>query len=275
MLRHMCAIAAVALIASASFVSDARADKLDDILKNGKLRCGVMLDVPPIGYRDKDNNPVGYDVEICKDIAKELGVQLDLIETPSADRIPSVLTDRVDMSVTGATNSLERAKVVGFSIPYQVWDYSVAVKKDNKTITKYSDLKGKTVGGVRGTTPEKYFLDDFKKWNDPKGKYIPYGSDAEQWLAVKQGKVEAIVHGTVAIGEFMKTPQGGDLKICCQTSFPQDWTGIMVKRNEQGLLNWLNLFIWHEYKNGRIDELYRKWWGFPAPSMAWPGVSSY
>jgi len=266
------AVLAAALVA---LPRGASADKLDDILKAGKLRCGVMLDVPPIGYRDENNNPVGYDVEICKDMAKELGVQLELIETPSPDRIPSVLSDRVDASVTGATNSLERAKVIAFSIPYQVWDYSVAVKKDNSSIAKFDDLKGKVVGGVRGTTPEIYFLEHFKKWNDPNGKYIPYGSDAEQWLAVKQGKVDAIVHGTTSIAEFMKAPQGADLKICCVTPFPQDWTGIMVKRGETGWLNWINLFVWHEFKNGRVDELYRKWWGYPAPSHSWPGTHGY
>ncbi|MDA0703697.1 MAG: transporter substrate-binding domain-containing protein [Proteobacteria bacterium] len=151
-------LGAMALIAFAYQPGTARADKLDDILSSGKFRCGVMLDVPPIGYRDENNNPVGYDIEICKDLAKELGVELELVETPSPDRIPSVLSDRVDASVTGATNSLERAKSIGFSIPYQVWDYSVAVQKDNTTITKFDDLKGKKVGGVRGTTPELYFL---------------------------------------------------------------------------------------------------------------------
>ncbi|MDA0704318.1 MAG: transporter substrate-binding domain-containing protein [Proteobacteria bacterium] len=118
-------------------------------------------------------------------------------------------------------------------------------------------------------------LEKFKEWDDSNGEYISYGSDAEQWLAVKQGKVDGIIHGTVSIAEFMKTPQGADLKICCVTPFPQDWTGIMVKRDEYGLINWINLFIWHEWKTGKIDEHYRKWWGFPAPSMSWPGVSSY
>jgi polar amino acid transport system substrate-binding protein len=272
--RNALSVGAVAILALL-FADAANADKLDDILKAGKLRCGVMLDVPPIGYRDKDNNPVGYDVEICRDIAKNLGVQPQLVETPDPDRIPAVLSDRVDLSISGATNSLERAKVIAFSIPYQVWDYSVAVRADDNSIKTYDDVKGKVVGGVRGTTPELYFLNDYKKWNDPNGKYISYGSDAEEFLALKEGKVQAIMHGTVTLAQFIQQHPESNLKICCVTRFPQDWTGIMVKRNEQGLLNWINLFIWHEYKSGRIDELYRKWWGFPAPSMAWPGVSSY
>ena len=253
----------------------AQADKLDDILSSGKFRCGVMLDIPPIGFRDENNNPVGYDVFMCKDLAEALGVELELVETPGPDRIPAVLSDRVDASVTGATNTLERAKAVGFSIPYQIWDFSIAVRKDDDSIQTFDDLKGKTVGAVRSTTPELYFLPIFKEWDDDDGDYIAYGTVADLYLALKQGKIDAFPGGTVEIAQVTLTPQGRDFKICCVTPFPQDWTGIMVKRSEYGLLNWINLFLWHQWKNGRINELYETWWGFPAPPMAWPGVHGY
>src|SRR5206468_3825575 len=88
---------------------EAAADKLDDVIASGKLRCGVLLDLPPVGYRDASNNPVGYDIEVCQDMAKALGVQPVIVETPSPDRIPAILSDRVDVSISSATNSLERA----------------------------------------------------------------------------------------------------------------------------------------------------------------------
>jgi len=273
MLRQLWAIGPLMLALAVSCLpSPAAADKLDDILKAQKLRCGVMLDLPPVGYRDADNNPVGYDVEFCQDMAKALGVTLELVETASPDRIPAILSDRVDVSVSSATNSLERAKVVGFSIPYQVWSYAVVVRKDSG-IKSFDDLKGKKVGIVRGTTPETYFLPIFKEWNDPNGTYTPYGSDADRFLALSQGKIDASVEGNVALGQFLKTPQGKDFMICCSTPFPEDWTGIMVQRQEYGLLNWVNLFVWHEIKTGRVQELYKKWWGIDAPSLTWPGAS--
>lgn len=249
--------------------SEALADKLDDIIKAGKLRCGVMLDFAPIGFRDANNNPVGYDVEFCQDMAKAMGVEPVIVETPSPDRIPALLSDRVDVSISGATNSLERAKVVDFSVPYQVWDYSAVVPGDSP-IANFDELKGKKVGSVRGTTPEVYFVEAFKNWNDSNGEYIPYGSNADLFLALTQGKIDALVEGTVGVGEWLKTSQGQGYKICCKAPFPEDWTGIMVKRGQQGLLNWVNLFVWHQTKNGRTAELYRKYWGTDMPSMQWP-----
>ncbi len=63
------AILAVAGVAVFAPVNTAKADKLDDVINAGKLRCGVVLDFPPIGFRDADNNPAGFDVEYCKDMA--------------------------------------------------------------------------------------------------------------------------------------------------------------------------------------------------------------
>lgn len=263
-------------LGSAFFLTmNASADKLDDILSDGKIRCGIMLDVPPVGMRDNENNPIGYDVEFCNDMAAALGVEAVIVETPAPDRIPAILSGRVDVGIASATNTLERAKSVGFSIPYQIWEVGVAVAADNTSINAYEDLKGKTVGTVRGTTPEVAFLADLEKWGD-ETKHIAYGSNAEQFLALSQGKVDAIIEATAIFGEYVKGPGKGVIRICCTVpTAPSDWTGLMVSRQDQGLLNWVNLFVWHQWKSGRTDELYQQWFGFPAPNMDYPGVHAY
>ena len=132
----------IALSGAFFLTMNASADKLDDILSDGKIRCGIMLDVPPVGMRDNDNNPIGYDVEFCNDMAAALGVEAVIVETPAPDRIPAILSGRVDVGVASATNSLERAKSVGFSIPYQIWEVGVAVAADNMSINAYEDCRG-------------------------------------------------------------------------------------------------------------------------------------
>jgi polar amino acid transport system substrate-binding protein len=267
----------VCLIAASLMVAGAvQADQLDEIIASGKVRCGIMLDVPPVGMRDADNKPIGYDVEFCKDMAKALGVEAVIVETPAPDRIPAILSGRVDVGVASATNTLERAKSVAFSIPYQIWEVGVAVKADNTSITKYEDLIGKKIGTVRGTYAEVEFLKDFKDWESKGTTYVSYGSNAEQFLALQQGKVDAILESIAIFGEYIKGPGKGKIKIACNVpDIPADWTGLMVKRDQQGLLNWVNLFVWHQWKTGRTDELYRAWFGYPAPSMAYPGVHGY
>lgn len=250
----------------------AKADKLDDIIASGKLKCGVMLDVPPVGMRNDNNEPIGYDVEFCKDMAAALGVDPVFVETPGPDRIPAILSGRVDVGVASATASLERAKSVAFSIPYQIWDLGVAVSADS-SISSYEDLKSKKVGTVRSTSGEAAVLDELKSRGN---KVISYNSNAEQFLALKQDKVDAIIESNAIFGEYAKGAGKGIIKVCCSvTTAPSDWTGLMVNRSHHGLLNWINLFVWHQWKNGRTDELYREWFGYPAPSMSFPGTHGY
>lgn len=267
-------ILSVAMIASALPGQQVLADKLDSVIATGVLRCGVMLDVPPVGMRDNDNQPIGFDVDFCRDMAEALGVEAEIVETKAPDRIPAILSNRVDVGVASATNSLERAKSVAFSIPYQIWGLGVAVRADDNSINEYEDLKGKRIGTVRGTSGEAAFLKDFKKWGG--GSHIAYGSNAEQFLALRQGKVDAIIESTAIFGEYLKGAGKGKIRICCDVATaPADWTGLMVKRDDQGLLNWINLFVWHQWKNGRTDELYRKYFGYPAPNMSFSGVHGY
>ena len=240
---------AVALAGLVALTQPALADQLDDIIADGELKCGIMLDVPPVGMRDDQSNPIGFDVEFCKDMAKALGVEAVIVETPAPDRIPAILSGRVDIGIASATNSLERAKSVAFSIPYQIWDVGVAVAAGNSDIKSYTDLVGKSVGTVRGTTGEVAFLNDFETWEDQGTTHISYGSNAEQFLALQQGKVDAIIESTAIFGEYLKGPGKGKIEICCDySSAPSDWTGLMVRRNEQGFLNWVNLFVWHQWK---------------------------
>jgi hydroxyproline transporter system substrate-binding protein len=254
----------------------AQADLLDDIIADGELKCGVMLDVPPVGMRDNDNNPIGFDVEFCQDMAAALGVEATIVETPGPDRIPAILSGRVHVGIASATNTLERAKAVGFSIPYQIWDVGVAVAADNTDINSFTDLAGKRVGTVRGTSGEVAFLNEFETWEDQGTTYSSFGSNAEQFLALQQGKVDAIVESTTIFGEYAKGAGADVIRVCCSfESAPSDWTGLMVKRNEQGFLNWVNLFVWHQWKNGRTNELYNTWFGYDAPQMSFPGVHGY
>lgn len=118
-MRFTSIVLATALMASAT--TFAHADQLDDIISAGKLRCAVELDFPPNGARDKDNKPIGFDVDYCNDLAKALGVEAEIVDTPDPDRIPAVLSGRADIGIAVASDTLERAKTIGFSIPYFVF----------------------------------------------------------------------------------------------------------------------------------------------------------
>ena len=118
-----------ARVAATAIAGAAQADKLDDIIASGTLRCAVVLDFPPMGMRDEQNNPIGFDVDYCNDLAKALGVTAEIVETPFPERIPALMAGRVDVGVASTSDTLERAKTVGMSIPYYAFENAVVARE--------------------------------------------------------------------------------------------------------------------------------------------------
>ncbi len=246
---------------------------LDNIIAAKKLRCGVQLDYPPAGYRDKDNQPEGYDVAYCKDMAAALGVEAEIIETPSPERIPALVSNRIDVLIASASITTKRALTVSFSQPYVSYTNVVLTRSDTG-IEKFDDLKGRAIGGVTGTTTEADMTAAFKKWDDAKGSYTGYGSEAESYLALSQGKIDGIILGNASAAALVQSGQFPNLSIKGQAPSAPDLCGIAVRKGDQDLVNWVKVFVWSQTTSGRYNELYAKYFGEgEPPSLSAPGVN--
>src|SRR5690606_20099735 len=95
---------------------------------------------------------------------------------------------------------------VAFTQPYIVHTVVVLTRKDTG-ISSFEDLKGRTVGGVTGTTPALALEKHVKEWNDPKAKFLTYGNEAESFLALNQGKIDALLLANGTAGMLIKSGQ--------------------------------------------------------------------
>src|ERR1700761_3184861 len=136
------------LLAVAPFA--AHADALDTIAKNGTLRVAVPEDYPPFGSVGADMKPQGYDVDMAALLAKSMNVKLELVPVNSANRIPYLTTNKVDLVISSLGKTPEREKVLDFSTPYAPYFNGVFGTADEK-VTKAEDLANKTIGVTRGT----------------------------------------------------------------------------------------------------------------------------
>jgi polar amino acid transport system substrate-binding protein len=254
------------------FAQTAHADKLDDIIASGKLRCAVVLDFPPMGSRDASNNPQGFDVDTCNDLAKALGVTPEYVETPFPDRIPALVSGRADVGVASTSDTLERAKTIGFSIPYFAFTFNVLTRKD-AGIDTYESLKGHKVGSVSGTFEAIRLEEDVKKWADPAGSFQAFQTQADVFLALSQGTIDATaVTSTVAFATA-NDPNFSNLTVGGEAPYPVDYVSLIGLREEYGFLNYLNLFVNQQIRTGRYQELYNKWIGpGDAPKLLIPGA---
>ncbi|MDN3714188.1 transporter substrate-binding domain-containing protein [Paracoccus cavernae] len=258
-LSHFAAGLLTATIAS----SAAYADKLDDIIASGTLRCAVVLDFPPMGSRDENNNPIGFDVDYCNDLAASLGVTAEIVETPFPERIPALMSGRVDVGVASTSDTLERAKTIGVTIPYYAFENSVVVN-DKTDITSWEGMKGKTVGATAGTYEAIWLEGQIKEWGE--GTFRPYQTQADVFLALSQGQLDATVGTTEVANANVKSGKFAGIKIVDKAPMVPDYVSLFTMRQEYGLINYMNLFINQQVRTGRYAELYAKWVGEGEPA---------
>jgi len=268
MFRKLAVFAALAVAAA----SPAAADQLDDIISSGKLRCAVVLDFPPMGSRDASNEPIGFDVDYCNDLAKALGVTAEIVETPFPDRIPALISGRADVGVASTSDTLERAKTIGFSIPYFAFTF-VVLTREGLGIDSYESQKGHKTGSVAGTYEAIRLEESVNGWNDPAGSFQSFQSQADVFLALAQGQIDStVVTSTVAV-ETVKNDKFKGLTIGGEAPYVVDHVALIALRQEQGFINYLNLFVNQQVRTGRYKELFDKWIGTGTPpDLTIPGV---
>src|SRR5271166_4720222 len=126
----------------------ASAQTVDEIISRGTINIGVLVDLPPYGILNDKQEPDGYDIEVAKLLGKYMGVKVNLVQLTSPNRIPFLVTNKVDLIVATFGVTPERAKQVMFSIPYSAIENVVFAPKDTH-ITSIQDLKGLRVGVPR------------------------------------------------------------------------------------------------------------------------------
>jgi len=252
-LKNLLTLIAVtaALVAA---VPSALANALEDIIQSGVIKIAVPADFPPFGSVGKDGQAEGYDVEVAKLVARDLGVKLELVAVTSPNRIAYLLTGKVDLVISSLGANPERAKVIAFTDAYA--PFYLGIFGDAKTEVKSAaDLAGKTIGVTRGT------IEDAELTRlAPKTATIQRFEDNDPTLAaLASGKVDLIATGSAAAGSLArKSPGKAEKKFVLRDSPAH----IGVRKDEPDLVAWLNVFIhYHQKPGGELDALAQKWLG--------------
>lgn len=251
-------------VAVMGLLSGLNADKLDDVIKSGKLNCGVVLDFPPMGYFDKNNKPAGFDVDYCHDLGKVLGVKTKVMNLAWGDRIPSLISGKTDVVIGSTSDTLARAKSVGFTYPYFVFKFQVISKK-NKNVKSFDDLKNLKVGAALGTTYETEYLAYAKKKGWGKSNYTAFKNENDGFLGLHQGKVDVLISTNTNIATKLQTKEFKNYVAGPYVPNYDDVVGLIAKRSEIAWLNYLNLFLIHQIRDGGMNKAYNKHFGSDAP----------
>ncbi|GGH07259.1 ABC transporter substrate-binding protein [Alsobacter metallidurans] len=231
---------------------------LDDIIKRGVINVGVSLGTPPYGLTNSSMEPDGYDVELAKLIARDLGVKINIVDTVASNRIPNLTSNKLDLVISSFSITPERAKAIAFTNTVYVDQQVLLAPKDNK-FASLADLKGKKIGVTRSTTNDIALTK-----RAVEGTAIQrYDDDASTSQALLAGQVDGIVtSGGLAQVFSQKSPN-------LETKFPVASApmGLGIRRGEHDFLHWLNTDIFMLWTTGEIQALQKKWMGAANPEL--------
>lgn len=257
---HMVAtLAVIALLFGLSFSSAQAETTLQHIKQSGQVRIGMLVDFPPYGLLNKQNQPDGYDFDVAKALAKNLGVKLKIVQVTGPNRIPYLLGGRVDLLVASLGITPSRSKKVDYSQPYAAIVTYVYGQTGVK-IPNAKALAGKTVGVARGSTQD---IEVTKV--APKSTTIQrYPSDSSAVQALLTGQVPLIgVSGVVIHNIEQHAPDRFNKKFRLQHQFQ----GIAFRPDDDKLRARVNKFVEQIKKNGKLNAIHQKWLGSPLPDL--------
>jgi polar amino acid transport system substrate-binding protein len=256
-------IAAVGFVSmSVSALADGSQSILDKVIADNKVKVGVMLNLPPFGSKTMSGEAEGFDVDVAKLVAEKLGVELEIVDTTSVDRIPNLRSGKVDMIIGTFTGTAERARVVSFSDPYvTALLATIAVRKDSG-IENAEDIAKKRVAVTKGTTQDLVITDTL-----PDAEIMRFDTEAAALFALTQGQVDAFVSDGNVLN--YQATIDDNIKVVQDPKFANliEHQRIGLPRGDQEWMNWVNMFVYELNNSGASYDLYRKWFKaeMPAP----------
>ena len=244
---------AIAGLLALSFA--AQADQWQDMVQRKELKCGTFADVPPFAAPDpKTREMVGFDVDMCNAIAKQLGLTAKITPLSVEARVPEVKMGRVDLTVANLAYTKSRGEQIQFSDPYYIAKEMLAVKASDPGTSK-ADFKGKRLSSTKGSTSE---LSIKMNGSEP----VTFQDTGSAYMAVQQNKSVGVVANTMTITKLVNQSKTGgvELKMIKDPMVFQP-IGVGMKKDEPVLLSKVNAALVAMDKAGEIDAIWAKWIG--------------
>ncbi|WP_326554760.1 glutamate ABC transporter substrate-binding protein [Micromonospora sp. NBC_01813] len=247
-----------------------------ELSEAGKLVVGTKFDQPGFGLQGLDGTPAGFDVEIAKLIAGELGIAADdieYVEAPSAVREELLEQDRADIVVATYTINPTRKERIDFAGPYYVAGQHIMVRADDDSITGPESFEAgdKKVCSVQGSTPAENIQEYLANAGEQLVLFDIYDKCVE---ALRGGQVDAVTTDNVILLGFIAANEG-EFKLTGE-QFTEEPYGIGVKKGDDAFRDFINDTLEKIYENGSYAAAWESTAGeFDDNTPTGPAVDRY
>jgi len=184
-----------ALASETSFYSSSYSSSLTEIQKRGKLIVGIKDNLSPLGFRDRNGNLAGLEIDIARELAKELNIPVEFRPLKHRDRLSQLVNNQVDIAIAQITITNNRLRLVDFSLPYYT-DSTVAIAK--RGITSADLSQPSAIAVLKNSDAIAAIQSKF-----PKSAIIGANSYEDGLAAMQSGKVKAFVGDRTSLHQWL------------------------------------------------------------------------
>ncbi len=230
-------------------------DTLTIIRRRNRLDVGVASFIP-WAMHDKNGNLIGFNVEVAKKLASDLGVQLNLMPAGHVSLLPDLTNKRYDILITGMYPTPSRALLANFSEPYSTSKIELIASRDKmgrKDEKRDFDDDSVTIGIISGTVYGNYAASEF-----PKAKTQMFDDEASMIEAVANGTISAAIASKPGPEFAVKNSNGKIYKPFSRPLGELD-EALAIRKGDVDFLNYLNTWIRYNERNGWLEKQRNYW----------------
>lgn len=231
-------------------------NSLQNVLDKGTLVLGLDDSFPPMGFRDENNNIVGFDIDVATEVANRMGVELKLQPIEWSTKEMELNTGSVDCLWNGLSIDDERKQAMDLSEPYMTNRMVLVVLNDSE-YTDQASLAGKTIGVQNGSTAEKILEEsDFSKTI---GNTIGFKDNVTAFMELETKGIDAIFMDEV-VANYAITSQNKDFKVL-EDGLTEEEYAVGFKKGNIALKNEVQKYIDEMKADGTMTQISEKWFG--------------
>lgn len=228
---------------------------IEQVLKRGSLRVGMSTFVP-WAMKDKNGELIGFEIDVAKELAKDLGVKVEFVPTKWAGIIPALLTGKFDIIIGGMGIQPKRNLKVNFTIPYYYTGMSIVAHKElAKGYSSLSDFNkaGVTIAARLGTTAASAV-----KENMPMARLREFDDESQAFQELLNGKAHAVV-ASAPTPAFYAIQNPEKLFLPLEETFTKEPIGFAVRKGDFDSINYLNNWIRVKNAEGWLKKRNQYW----------------
>jgi polar amino acid transport system substrate-binding protein len=246
------------LMASAA---PAMADVLDDVKARGTLVVGVKADYRPFGFRDPSGQIVGLEPDLAADVAKKLGVKLELMPVISANRMEFLKQGKIDLMIATMSDTPERRKIVQAIDPTYYADFVNVLLAKTAPVKTWEDLKGKKICGSTGAWYNKDVAQTYG------AEVMSFDGSDKPLLALKNGDCVGYLYDqTFIVGKLTTDEWSAAYHMVLPGIKEAPWA-MAVALGQDRFAKFMSDLTIDWMRSGRIVDLEKKW-GVPPTEYA-------